>query len=48
MVNQIKENETVRACSITGADKKIYTKFLSKNMKGRDPMKELSTQKKLL
>jgi hypothetical protein len=44
MVNQIKENESVRACSINGADK-IYIKYLSKKLKRRDPLQDLSIGK---
>ena len=45
MVNQIKENETVRAHSINWVDKKIYTRFLSKSMKGRAPLKDLIAER---
>ena len=46
MVNQIKENETVRACSINGADKKIYRKIFVKKHEGKRPLERSQLKKK--
>jgi len=47
MVNQIKENETVRACSINGSDKNIYKIFVKK-YEGKRPLERAQYKKKIV